>query len=118
MRRKRPAVLNDDKKEMFLRAWRVLAPDMPQPVSEYGFSRVIGRRHRFDWSFIDERIAVEVDGGTWMPGGGRHGSDTDREKLNLAASLRWLVFRFSPQMLERDPHTCVDLVRRALIDSV
>jgi len=95
----------------------MLAADMPIPMPEYNFDACIRRRNKFDWAFIDERIAVEIDGGVHLAGGGRHGGDGDREKLNLAASLRWLVFRFSVAMITNDPAGCVDLVRRALIDS-
>lgn len=117
MKRKRRPIDNADKKGMFWDAWRMLAPDMPAPITEYNFDKCLRRRHLFDWAWVTERIAVEVDGGGYCPGGGRHAQDSDREKMNLAASLRWLVFRFSPQMIERDPAGCVDLVRRALIDS-
>lgn len=117
MKRKRRAVDNTDKKGLFLAYWHMLAPEMPAPVTEYNFDKCLKRRHQFDWAWINERVAVEVDGGVYCPGGGRHGGDGDREKLNLAASLRWLVFRFSVQMLERDPAGCVELVRSALIDS-
>ena len=108
--------LRVDKSYLFYDAWRLLAADRAEPVAEYPFSKVLGRRHRFDWAFVPERVGVEVDGGVWSANGGRHASDTDREKLNLAASLRWLVFRFSPQMLERDPAGCVELVVKALED--
>jgi len=62
-------------------------------------------------------VAVEVDGGQYSKFGGRHSSDADREKLNIAASLRWLVFRFSPDQLKRDPEGCVKLVKQAIMDS-
>ena len=60
----------------------------------------------------------EVDGGQYSKFGGRHSSDADREKLNIAASLRWLVFRFSPQQLTRDPEGCITLVVQAIRDSM
>ena len=40
----------------------------------------------------------------------------DREKLNIAASLGWLVFRFSPGQLKRNPLECVEIVRKTLLD--
>lgn len=110
---------NADKKQAFLFYYRVYAPqDAPRPVSEYPFSRSVGRKHRFDWAWPQYRIAVEVDGGQWLKNGGRHAGDKDREKLNLAASLRWLVFRFSPEMLKKSPEECVGLVWQALKDSI
>jgi very-short-patch-repair endonuclease len=109
--------MSDDKAQMFVYYWHLFAADMPRPIPEYEFDRVIGRRHRFDWAWIDQRIAVEVDGGQWSKRGGRHAGDGDREKLNIAASLRWLVFRFSPDQLTKEPEYCVGLVAAALRDS-
>jgi len=73
-------------------------------------------RHRFDWALADLCVAVEIDGGVWKPRGGRHGTDKDREKLNIAASLGWLVFRFSEAMLEANPNDSVQLVWNAVRD--
>jgi hypothetical protein len=104
-----------DKAWMFLGAWRLLAPDAPEPIAEYQFAAP--RRWRFDWVFIGEwgKVAVEVDGGVWLKFGGRHGSDKDREKMNAAAELGWRVFHYSPQMIEHDPAGVVEQVRRAIV---
>ena len=82
---------------------------------EYHFDTVLNRKHRFDWALPGYRIAVEIDGGAWLAHGGRHATDRDREKLNIAASLGWLVFRFSEQMLEADPDGCVKQVYQAIL---
>ena len=105
---------HSDRAQEFLWCWRVYGTPI-QPVAEYGFDHHLGRKHRFDFAFPDYKVAVEVDGGTWAPHGGRHGTDKDREKLNLAASLGWKVFRFSPQMLQKDPETSMNLVKKALL---
>jgi very-short-patch-repair endonuclease len=105
---------HEDKKYLFVNAWRMLAPNGPTPVPEFPYDRVIGRRHLFDWAFPAYMVAVEVDGGVHLPGGGRHGQDRDRDKLNCAAELGWRVLRFSVAMLERDPAGCVAQVVRAL----
>jgi very-short-patch-repair endonuclease len=109
-------------------AWRTGAQDMPRMTPEYEFAKNVHytnkrgkdatRNYRFDWCDLSARVAVEVDGGQWAHGGGHHASDTDREKLNVAASLRWLVFRFSPDQLTKNPGHCVDLVRQAIRDSL
>jgi len=100
-----------DKAQLFGTYWNMLAPlDLEQPVSEYNFDKLLKRKHRFDWCFKAAHVAVEVDGGRWLAHGGRHATDADREKLNIAASLRYLVFRYSPEMLEADPHGCVDAI--------
>ena len=108
----------NDKAYLFEHYWKMLAPADFVPVSEYNFDRVIGRKHCFDVAFPQYRIGVEVDGGTWLKNGGRHNSESDMEKRNIAASLRWLVFHFTPQMINKDPKACVDMVLRAIKDSI
>lgn len=90
--------------------WRAHDARTPQP--EYHFHPT--RRWRFDYAFVAERVAVELDGGQWRENGGRHNRDTDRAKLNEAAALGWIVLRFSNQQWADDPHGCVVLVQRAL----
>jgi very-short-patch-repair endonuclease len=101
----------------FVTLWRALAPgDLPGPVPEYRFHPV--RRWRFDFAWPSSPrggVAVEVDGGQWRAGGGRHNTDRDREKLNTAAALGWRVLRFSHAALETDPAGCVELAAAALV---
>ena len=101
-----------DKAGEWLYYWNLLMPGMEEPEAEYKFAEP--RRYRFDWAFPRLKVAVEVDGGQFAPLGGRHAGDKDREKLNLAASLGWRVFRFSPGQLKDDPAGCLELVRRSL----
>lgn len=102
-----------DKASMFAYCWRVLAPGAPEPDAEHHFNRP-DSQHRFDFAWPAYQVAVEVDGGQWQTHGGRHASDDDRRKLNLAAALGWRVLRFSPAMLEHNPFECVSQVCRAL----
>lgn len=81
-------------------------------VAEHKFHPSVG--WRFDWAFPRYRVAVEVDGGQWMESGGRHARDSDRDKLNAAASMGWIIFRFSPEQLKADPFGSVELIVRAL----
>jgi len=89
-------------------------PDIPEPVKEYRFHPT--RKWRFDYAWITPsyRVAVEIDGGQWVAGGGRHNRDSDREKLNHAAVNGWRVQRFSTQQVEREPDVCIELLRRTL----
>jgi len=96
------------------RAWPWAEPVGGSPAEEHRFAASQGRDYRFDWCWPDRLVAVEVDGGQNAPRGGRHASDEDRAKLNLAASLGWRVLRFSPKQLETDPYACVLIVARAL----
>ena len=106
--------MSNDKSYIFLSYWQTLGPPAPQPEAEFRFATVVGRKFRFDWCFKEQRLAVEVDGGVWKAGGGRHGKDSDREKLNFAAALGWRVMRFSPAMINADPEGCIRQVVDAL----
>ena len=101
----------------FLAYWRILAPDQPLPLcAELGGELLFHatRGWRFDFAWPDQRVAVEMDGGRWRPGGGRHSSDSDREKMNAAAALGWRVLHFSPRQLLQNPADCIAVVVRAL----
>lgn len=107
-------MIQPDTAPAFLYYWRLLAEGVPEPVAEYKFATELGRRYRADWAWVPQRVLVEIDGGQWAARGGRHATDRDREKGNIAASMRWIIFHFSPLMLERDPAHCVAQVLRAL----
>lgn len=71
------------------------------PVREYLFCSP--RRWRFDFAFPLEKIAVEIEGGTWIQGRHNRGSsiEKDMEKYNRAARLGWIVLRYSTNMVVR-----------------
>lgn len=66
-------------------------------VREYRFHPT--RQWRFDYAIPDLRIAIEIDGGIWI--NGRHNRASgylgDMEKFNAAATLGWVVLKFTPQ---------------------
>jgi very-short-patch-repair endonuclease len=72
------------------------------PVAEHRFHPV--RRWRFDWAWPAERLAIEVEGGVFLPGGGRHtrgaGFTADCEKYAEAAILGWRVIRVLPRWID------------------
>jgi hypothetical protein len=77
--------------------WRAIGgPDLTR---EHRFH--IDRRWRFDRAWLGEKIAFEIEGGTWS--GGRHtrgaGYILDCEKYNVAESLGWHVFRVTGEMV-------------------
>ena len=76
------------------------AASVPPWVEEHRFHPT--RRWRFDFSWPERLIAIEVEGGTWV--GGRHVTGTgfrrDAEKYNAAALLGWRVFRLTGGMIE------------------
>lgn len=102
-----------DKSESLRLALRLFAPRLLESEDlrrEYYFAKP--RLWRFDWAWVRSiaPLAVEIDGGRWAPGGGRHAGDEDREKLNVAAILGWRVLRFSPQQVEREPERVVQVI--------
>jgi len=70
------------------------APDLVPFAREITFAP--GRKWRFDLAWPRRGVAVEIDGGTHGPRGGRHARPEDYMKLNVAASLGWFVLRFQP----------------------
>jgi very-short-patch-repair endonuclease len=83
-------------------------------VAEYRFFPP--RRWRFDYALVEERIAIEVEGGIWLKGGGRHnrgkGMLNDMAKYNAAAVEGWIVIRTTPNTLIAQ--STLDLIQRAL----
>ena len=87
---------------------RCLYPNLTKIlVREHRFCE---RKFRFDFAFVDEKIAIECDGGTHLiktkagklvPG--RHSSDKDYEKRNIAA--------FTSKQIKNDPKGCVDTIK-------
>ena len=93
-------------------AWQMHVAGLPEPVGEYRFAPP--RRWRFDFSWPDALVAVEVEGGRWV--GGRHNSPSgfvrDMEKYNAAALAGWRVVRVTPEMVFDG--TALTLVEQAL----
>jgi very-short-patch-repair endonuclease len=82
------------------------------PIEEYRFHPK--RRWRFDLAIPELKIAVEIEGGTWIQG--RHtrakGYQRDMEKYNAAQMLGWKVFRYAPQQLDE----CIADMQKLLRD--
>jgi hypothetical protein len=92
---------------------RCEAAGLPRPVAEFRFAAP--RRWRFDWAWVAERVALEVEGS--VPGhGGRHrqyrGWLADMEKYTTAAAMGWLVLRCTPRT--RDTDETMATIRAAL----
>jgi len=77
------------------------------PVREHKFNELVlsktgvPRAWRFDWAWIPEKVALEVEGGAWTQG--RHtrgkGFMDDMEKYNAARLQGWMVLRCAPRQL-------------------
>ena len=71
------------------------------PVPEREVRLIPGRRFRTDFFFPQARLVVEVDGGQFVPGGGRHnrpaGYASDCEKTNELTLLDYRILRVTPE---------------------
>ena len=70
------------------------------PVQELPFCPT--RRWRFDFAWPEFKVALEIEGGTWVQG--RHsrgaGMAKDAEKYNTAALMGWLVIRVTADQIK------------------
>lgn len=82
---------------------------LPAPTLEHQFARAaLGRQWRIDLAWPDEhlRIALEVEGGVYAPGGGAHQRVgrggrylSDMEKYNTLAVWGWVLIRVTYDMI-------------------
>lgn len=97
---------------------RRLAPSVPEPRRNYRFALVPSevtrrsRRWELDLAWVEERVAVEVQGGNsvrmWKEGKPSHhmtpqGYENDVAKLNAAQAMGWVVLWVTGRTLARDP---------------
>jgi hypothetical protein len=82
--------------------------EVDPPMREFPFALVIGRHWRFDLAWINYRVAIEREGGTWA---GSHAHATGRAiaedcvKYSEAAILGWVVLRFTTDQIRRPVRT-------------
>lgn len=89
---------------------RTLAPDLPTPVRDYAAGSF-----KIDLAWPQPiGVAVEVNGGYWAPGGGKHGSIRDHEKMRALALCGWVVLVFAVEEVRDDPIKCLYDIRAAL----
>lgn len=80
----------------------VKAHNLPEPTREYKFHP--DRKWRLDFAWINEMIAVEIEGGVWIGGGHNRGKGyiKDCEKYNNAVILGWRLLRFAGDNIDMD----------------
>ena len=89
---------------------RVHAPDLVGWfIREYHFER-----YRVDLADPQHMIAIEVNGGRWLPGGGKHGGEADRRKIRRLTLAGWRVLEYSTELLANDPLGIIEEIRAAL----
>lgn len=104
-----------DLEEKFLILWKNYYPNAPLPVREFRFHPP--RLFRFDFAFIDNKIAIEIEGGLYMAKSGHtniKGYISNCDKNNLWVSDGWKVFRFTEKHLRERPQESLLAVFSAL----
>ena len=80
-------------------AFQLDAAGLTGYVREY--QAIPGRKFRFDFAFLRERLLIEINGGTYN--GGAHGRgvgiNRDYEKGNLAVVNNWRVLSFDTKQV-------------------
>ena len=78
-------------------------------VREHQFCK---RKFRFDFSFPDIKLAVECDGGQYVPNGqGKHNSDDDYTKRNHAALHGWKMMAFTANQIDKQPLQSIEFIQ-------
>ena len=86
----------------FLLLWRVAqGPPLEREVQFH-----TTRKWRADFGHLESRTLIEIEGGIFIPGGGRHsrgaGYAKDAEKYLEAVLAGWTVIRLTEKQLEID----------------
>jgi very-short-patch-repair endonuclease len=68
-------------------------------VCNYKFME--GRKFAIDFAWLDKKLAIEIEGGTWINGGHNRGVifESNCEKYNELAKRGWTLFRFTTGMV-------------------
>ena len=103
-------VTQSELEELF--AFQVKATGLPEPEREAAV--IPGRKFRFDFCFTEQRLLIEVNGGTFTKGAhstGR-GIARDYEKSNLAQLQGWRCLSFDGKAVKSGE--AAELIRKAL----
>lgn len=98
--------------------------ELPAPVTELAFAASVvytdkggrerARGWRFDFAWLQHRLALEVEGGIWIGGGHNRGRGFSKDilKYNTATQLGWRILRCVPKNL--CTNDTVELVKSCL----
>jgi len=100
----------------FLRHWELLHGSLPEPERQHKFHPDRKWRWDFSWNYPDIKLAVEIQGGTWMKKGGHTtgvGQTKDYEKWREGVRLGWKILPFNTSDMKH-PADVVDFVAEVL----
>ena len=90
-------------------------PSVRDPSHHLDNGQIHVDRKRFDFAWGHERVLLELDGGQWVKGGGRHNRDADKWKTLAAQSAGWTVLHISYTMLKSDPARVLQYLAEVLM---
>jgi hypothetical protein len=81
---------------------QIKAAGLPLPILQVTLAKCLGRGWQYDGAWVEERIAYEVNGATFVVGGHSTGTGIHRdyEKWNAAVLLDWKLFVFDSKMIK------------------
>lgn len=93
-------------------ALQIRALELPEPIREY--QAIKGRKFRFDFAWLEHRLLVEVNGGTYTKGAHSTGQGIarDYEKIRLGQDCGWKVYPFDGKAIKSGE--AVEIIRQAL----
>ncbi len=78
------------------------------------------RKWRFDFAFVDCKVAVEVDGGEYLGNRGvtdPHAKSKNYEKINQATILGWRVLRYRGSTIKDNPYEVVEQIKNMVTEN-
>lgn len=94
--------------------FQMKAVGLPKPTVQHRFAPP--RRWTFDFAWPEFKLYVEVEGGIWIAGGGRHNRaasfERDCEKYSEAAIRGWRGLRVTTGQVKSG--AAINLIERAL----
>jgi very-short-patch-repair endonuclease len=102
--------------QRFIEAWCRLFPSLPRPTMQHKFHKT--RLWRFDFAWVDQRLAVEIQGGAFVGGGHNRGFQQakDYEKQRAAVKLGWRLLPFNTKDMD-DADECATFVAEILTNA-
>ena len=99
----------------FIRLWKLKFGPLRLPLMQYRFAAP-DRQWRFDFSWIPQKVAVEIVGGIWTGGGHNRGLriTKDCEKENFAVIHGWSVLKYTTLDLRTRPDQVAEEIWRLL----
>jgi len=96
--------------------WVLMFGDLPEPVRQHPILNPETNRHfKLDFAWVEEKLAVEIQGGAWGKGGHNTalGQAHDYARHNYLTRIGWRILYFNSPML-KDTAGCVELTAEIL----